>query len=331
MSPKIKKLVNRKAHKKKLERELEKAKRRREVPEEVKKLVKEIDVEVKKLADIFRLVLKYKVVFRGKGLEFYGLRQYEEGDDASLIDWKSTLRVNAGGTITKLYVKVFEQERDLDVVVMVDASPTMLFGTAKRLKSEYATLIAGAITYATLENGDNAGIIMFSDKINRFVPPLKESAHYYRILSAMLDRRNWKGKKDFSSALDFAVKILRRETMLFIISDFIGLQGDWEDKLRMASSKFEGVLGIMVRDRRDIELPKGTGYYRLKDPLTGKVMEVDLDKYAEEYKREALKQMKMVEKGFHRAGVHLLKYITDEPFVKPIIHWLDVWAAGRGL
>ena len=319
-----------KSAKDKLERELERSREEHEISEEAKRLIREIDVEVKKLADIFRLVLKYKIVFRGRGLEFYGLRQYEEGDDTSLIDWKSTLRANIG-KITKLYIKVFEEERDLDVMVMLDASPTMLFGTGKRLKSEYATLIAGAITYAALQNGDNAGIIMFSDRINRFVPPLNETSQHYRILSTMLDRRNWRGKKDLASALDFAVKLLRRETMLFIISDFIGVHGKWEDKLRLASSKFEGVLGIMVRDRRDIELPKGTGYYRLKDPLTGRVMEVNLDKYAEKYKKEALRQMRMVEEYFQRAGVGLIKYVTDEPFVKPIIHWLDIWAAGRGI
>ncbi len=314
-----------------IENELKKAKQRKGISREIKKLMTEIDIEVKKLADIFRLVLKYKMIFRGKGLEFYGLRQYEEGDDAFMIDWKATLRSNPSREISKLYVKVFEEERDLDVMVLLDASPTMLFGTGRKLKSEYASLIAGAVAYAALESNDNTGLIMFSDRINVFIPPTKESSQYYEILAALVDRNNWCGKKDFSAALDFAVKLLRSETMLFIISDFINVGNGWWDKLKLAASKFEGVLGIMIRDRRDIELPKGAGYYRFKDPITGRVMEVDVDKYADEYKRKALEEIKMVENGFHRAGVTLIKYITDEPFVKPIVHWLDIWAAGRGL
>ncbi len=297
-------------------------------PETIK-LMKELDVEVKKLVDLFRLILKYKIIFRGKGLDFYGLRQYQEGDDASLIDWKATVRMAVGGTIDKIYVKVFREERDLDVIVLVDASSTMLFGTGKRLKSEYASFLAGALCYAALESGDRCGLVMFSDKINKFAPPSKDSSQYYRVLKILVDKKNWGGKKNLAESLDFCVKLFNDKTFLFIISDFISVGKGWEDKLKMASAKFEGVLGMMIRDERDIVLPKNVGYYRFKDPFTGKTMTINVDKYADEFEKKSKEQMETVKKMFLSSNAGFISYICDDLFTTPLIRWLENWAAGR--
>ena len=189
--------------------------------------------------------------------------------------------------------------------------------------------MAGAIGYAALESGDRAGLVMFSDKINKFIPTSKEATQYYRLLQVMVDKENWGGKKNLATALDFVVKLFNDRTFLFIISDFIGVGKGWEDKLKMATAKFEGVLGIMIRDIRDIELPRGTGIYRIQDPMSGRIMEVDLGKYAEEYEREAKKQMEAVERGFLSSNAGFIRYLCDEPFVTPLIRWFDLWGAGR--
>lgn len=297
--------------------------------EEVKKLIIEINTEVKKIIDLFRLILKYKIVFRGRGIEFADIRKYLPTDDALLIDWKTSAKMSASGKLDKLFVKVYEEERDLDVILLIDASTTMDFGTQERLKREYAALLAGTLATASIEVGDNVGLVMFNDKI-KHIPPERSDIQTIRILAELTNKENWRGGKNLSEAIKFVLKTTTNRSFLFIISDFISLGNEnWIEPLRAASVKFDGVLGVMIRDVRDRYLPEGTGYFRFKDPITGKVTEANLDKIRHRYEELAKKQEETIERIFHESGAGFVKYYTHENFIKTMIKWFDMWGSGR--
>lgn len=302
---------------------------RNSIPPEIKKLMQEVDYNVKKLIDAVRFILKYKVIFRGRGLEFEGLREYTSTDDASLIDWKVSRRVSSTNKVEKLYIRVYEEERDLSLFVLLDTSESMLFGTGNKLKSEYASVLAGALIFTAIEVGDMAGIGMFNEKLHKVLMPSKSTTQYYRILKELVNPDNYGGGCDLYPALKTSTAALGQKTILFIISDFIGVGKDWESILKGASAKFDGVLGIMLRDRRDSFIPEDLGNFRLSDPLTGSKTNVDFDKIREKYNLEAEKQEKNIESIFTQSHAGFIKCYTDESFTKPIVKWFNLWAMGR--
>ncbi len=298
---------------------------------EIKKLMIEIDTEVKKLVDIFRFVLKYRIVFKGRGIEFAGIRKYIPTDDASLIDWKVSARMSTTGKLNKLFVKIYEEERDLDVIVLLDVSDSMLFGTQEKLKSEYATLLAGTIGHAAIDVGDNVGLLMFNTKTSVVLPPQKGAIQYFKMLKEMVNIKNWGGKKDVERIVNEVVKTARGRTFLFIISDFIGTDDSWIETLQSACAKFDGVLGIMIRDLRDSELPEDVGNFRFSDSFDSSVVtDANIDKIRERFNKLAKEQEDMIESMFKRAGAGFIKYRTDQTFIVPMMEWFSLWGAGRG-
>ncbi len=296
---------------------------------EIRNLMHEIDVNVRRLVDEARFILKYKVIFRGRGLEFEGLREYTTSDDASMIDWKISRRVSTSKKLDKLYVRVYEEERDLNIFVLLDTSETMLFGTQDKLKTDYASVIAGTLIYTAIEVGDKAGIAMFSGDVHKLIPPSKSTDQYYRVLRELSNPKNYGGKCSLYSALKTTTATLDPKSILFIVSDFISVGDDWEDLLKAASSKFEGVLGIMVRDIRDSHIPGNLGYFRMSDPIFKSATDVDLDKIRQKYRLETEKQEKNIEKIFTKTHAGFIKCYTHEPFVNPLIKWFNLWGTGR--
>lgn len=302
------------------------------VDPEIRKLMIEIDTEVKKLVDIFRFVLKYRIVFRGRGVEFAGIRKYLPTDDASLIDWKVSARMSTSGKLDKLYVKIYEEERDLDVIILLDVSDTMLFGTQEKLKSEYAMLLTGTIAHAAIDVGDNTALIMFNEGTKKLIPPAKGALQYFKILKELVDKDNWGGKKDVGRIVNEIVKTTtNNRTFLFIISDFISTDDSWQEDLQSAVAKFDGVLGIMVRDLRDSELPEDVGNFRFSNPFDGSIVtDTNIDKVRERFNKLAREQEEMIERMFKQSGAGFIKYRTDQTFVVPIMEWFSLWGAGRG-
>ncbi|MFH1127671.1 MAG: DUF58 domain-containing protein [archaeon] len=302
---------------------------RTSIPPEMRNLMLEIDMNVRKLVSTVRFILKYKVIFRGRGIEFEGLREYSSTDDASLIDWKVSRRVSTTKKVENLYIRVYEEERDLSLFVLLDTSGTMVFGTGDKLKSEYASVLAGTLIYTAIEVGDKAGMGMFSDKLHKVLLPSKASDQYYRILKELSKPTNYGGKCDLYNAIRIATAALDRKSILFIISDFIGVGYDWEDILKGAAAKFDGVLGIMLLDVRDSFIPKDLGNFRMSDPLTGSVTEVDLDRYRERYQIEAEAHEKKIESLFTQSHAGFIKCYTNESFTKPLLKWFNMWSMGR--
>ena len=281
--------------------------------------MEEIDVRVKKLVELFALILKYKILFKGTGLDFAGLKEYVPGeDDAKRIDWVASLRTQ------KLFVRQYEEERDLDVFILLDTSASMLFGTQKYLKSEYASILAGCLGFAAIETGDNLGFATFNANVSNFLEPSQDISQYYQMLSFMVNPKNWGNECNLEGALKFVLENLRERTVLFIISDFIGIGSKWKDSLKMASAKFDRVIGIMVRDLRDTYLPQGVGYMRVRDPFTGKVKTVNVDKIRKKYEELAKKQEIEIEREFLASKAGFVKMYTHQPFVEPLIKYLQM-------
>jgi len=287
--------------------------------EYIEDLMMEIDAYVRQLVDTFRFALKYRIMFRGSGIEFAGLREYiPEQDDATKIDWKASLRTN------KLYVKQYEEERDLDVFILLDCSSSMLFGSQGKLKSEYATIVSGSIAYAAIESGDNVGFAMFSDKVNISFEPESDITQYYKIIRHAVDPQYYGGRCNMGKSLNYMLNMVKANTILFIISDFIGLDRNWDDALKMMGGKLDRVVGIMSRDLRDSKLPEGVGYLRLKDPFSEKMVTVDADKVREPYNYLAQNQEEKIQKDFQDVGLGFVKVYTTEPFVQPLIKYLTL-------
>lgn len=283
-------------------------------------LMQEVDANVKELADVFKFLLKYNVLFRGSGIEFSGLRDYVHGeDDATKIDWKSSLRAN------KLYVKQYEDEKNLDIFILLDVSASMLFGTQDKLKSEYAAAVAGSLTYAAIDSGDCVGFAMFSDEIKFSIPPSGDITQYYIILKKLVDPRMYGGSCNFEAALSFLLNSINTKTALFIVSDFIGIGSGWKDSFKAVCSKLDGVFGIMIRDPVDSRLPTGVGNIRLSDPFNeNNILTVNLNKIKKEYDREAEEQELEIQREFTNSGAGFVKVYTNEPFAKPIVAYMQL-------
>ena len=285
--------------------------------EEIEELVEEVDRSVHGFVDVFTFLLKYRILFRSTGLEFAGYREYNPGeDDASKIDWKASLKSQ------KIYVKQYEEERNLNLFILFDSSSSMLFGTQDKLKSEYAAIIAATLSFAGVEVGDNIGFAMFNDKIINFLEPVQDISQYYQILRLLVDKKNYGGSCKMQEALSFVLNNVHEKTALFIISDFIGVN-DITDGIKMCAGKFNRVFGLMIRDPRDESLPEGLGYISLSDPFSNKILTINTDKIREKFEIEAKKQVETIERTFLDAGAGFIKISTDKHFAEAIIKYLQ--------
>ncbi len=292
----------------------------RELELEIDKGIRKLEIVTKQLVTS-NFVGSYKSAFKGRGLEFDGYREYAPGDDAALIDWRATVRSG-----NKVLVKEFVEERNLEVFFLVDSSQTMVFGTHDRLKDEFAAELTASLAYAMLQSGDSVGMAMFAEEVKTHLPPTIGRKQYYVILKTLASAERYGGEKRLAAAIEYANATLDRGSLLIIISDFIGGRGDWETQLKIASRKFD-VIGMMVRDPRDLELPTGVGEVVLADPYSDEQVLIDVDKVRDEYNREAKAQAEAVEEAFVKAGGDLLMLRTDQAFDEPVIKFFKRRAA----
>lgn len=255
----------------------------------------------------------YKSVFKGRGLEFAGYRQYTPDDDASLIDWKASART--GETLIKEYV----EERDINIFFILDSSASMLFGSIDKLKIEYAIELVASLANAVLEVGDNVGIVLVSDDVIAKIYPQGGKQQLYNITKLIVNPDIYGGRFRFKIASDFALNYLKESSVLIFVSDFIYLEKDWEESLKLITKKFD-VIGIMVRDQRDRTLPEGSGEIVIADPHSTKTLLIDPKLLKNAYESMIKKQEIEIEKAFHRNEADFLNISTDKPFVKPILN-----------
>ena len=277
----------------------------------VKSLVSNLAISAKGLTTS-RFVGNYKSAYKGFGIEFDGFRKYETGEDASLIDWKTSVRTN------ELVIKEFREERGLVIYFLFDVSNSMLFGSTKKLKNEYAAELVASLAYTASQNDDAIGIGMFNDKIVRGLKPETGEKQYYFLLGSLANQKLYGGKYDLGNAIDFVLKFLEDESVLFIVSDFIGLKKGWDLNFKQATKKFD-VIGVMIRDPRDRELPDEGNDVVISNPYSGERKVIKPKTLRKKYASYVKKQEAEIEQVFRSSGAEFINISTDKDFVNPII------------
>lgn len=259
-----------------------------------------------------RFAGNYKSAYKGSGLEFEGFRKYQSDDDSSLIDWKASVRTN------ELLVKEFREERGLEIYFLFDVSNSMLFGSTKRLKNEYAAELIASLAFTASQNDDAIGIGMFSDEIVRGLKPETGDKQYYQLLGSLTNTKLYGGKYDLNRAFEFVLQFLDDSSVLFIVSDFIGMKKGWDLELKKITKKFD-VIACMIRDPRDRELPDDSGDVVVESPYSGEKLSIRPKGLRKKYSGYVKKQEAELEKMFRDAGAEFLSLSTDKDFVNPLI------------
>jgi uncharacterized protein (DUF58 family) len=274
---------------------------------EILKKVRHLEIKSKKLTtDLF--TGEYHSAFKGKGMSFKEVREYYPGDDVRFIDW------NVSARFGHPFSKVFEEERELTVMLLIDVSASSIFGTVNATKKDIATEIAAVLAFSAVNNADKVGVIFYSNKIEKFIPPKKGKQHALFIIRELLSIEGPKKGTRLSTALKFFNGTTRHKSISFILSDFI--DANYQDALRIAGNKHD-VIGIKLYDKMDMELPR-IGMMRVVDAETGKQKWVDTNSklVRHEHKKEFFRITDYCNNVFKKAGSDLLHIRTDEDYVK---------------
>jgi uncharacterized protein (DUF58 family) len=279
------------------------------ISRELVKKLKKIEIYTSRLAND-QLAGSYHSVFKGRGMAFSEVRQYQPGDDVRFIDWNVSARMN------DTYVKVFTEEREMTVMLLVDLSASGRFGSTDKPKIETIAEVAALLAFSAIKNNDRVGLILFTDQVERFVPPKKGRSHVMRVVTEILNAQPKSVGTDLGVALDLLGGIGKRRTVAFLISDFIAEH--YEKPLRVVSAKHD-LIPIQVVDPREDELPD-VGLALVEDLETGELVEVDTSNLAvrAEYAREAQRRRAAREHLFRRLQLDHATVSTDRDFVKPL-------------
>ena len=281
---------------------------------ELLKRVRRVEIKSRGLSDkIFSG--EYASAFKGRGMAFSENREYQHGDEVRSIDWNVTARMGAP------YVKVFEEERELTVFILADISGSSDLGTKGVSKRDRITELAAVLAFSAMGNNDKVGAILFSDRIERFIPPKKGRSHVLRIIREILEIKP-KGKgTDLSEALDHFLSAMKKRTVSFLLSDF--RDKGYDDLLRRAGKKHD-LVALKIEDPIDLEVPS-VGWLPMKDPETDEVkwMISGSKKQRNKFKALELERSEKLNKLFARAGVDAATIRTDMPYVKPLMQLFD--------
>lgn len=279
---------------------------------EILKKVRKIEIKTRGLSqNIF--AGQYHSAFKGRGMAFAEVREYQFGDDVRDIDWNVTARFR------KPYVKVFEEERELTVMLLVDVSGSLDFGTRSRMKSEMATEIAATIAYSAIQNNDKIGVVFFSDRIEKYIPPKKGRKHILYIIREMLDFKPESRKTDIGGAMEFFTRVMKRHTTAFVLSDFYD-RHDFFKQMQIANNKHD-VMAIQVYDKWAKALPD-VGLVKVVDAESGHEMYVDTSskKVRAAHARYWIERQQMLKDTLSRANVDWVSVATDDDYVKAMMH-----------
>lgn len=260
---------------------------------------------------------QYHSAFKGRGMAFSEVREYRYGDDIRSIDWNVTARFN------QPYIKVFEEERELTVMLLIDVSGSEHFGTSLQYKNQLVTEIAAVLAFSAIQNNDKIGVILFSDKIEKFIPPQKGRKHILRIISDMLNYKPQSKETNIAEALKYLTNAIKKRCTAFVISDFIDMDNNsqqrFADALSIANNKHD-VVGIRVYDKRETELPS-VGLVKFKDAESGFYSWVDTSDslVRNNYSKWWLQASDSLKTAFTKSKVDWTSISTDEDYVKPLI------------
>jgi uncharacterized protein (DUF58 family) len=266
----------------------------------------------------------YRILLRGKGLEFETFRAYAPDDDSTTIDWKASVRGN------NLVVKQYRDERNLKIVFIVDVGENMVFGSAKKLKCEYAAEIVGAFSHLILSTGDKAGVVLFSDKIKEYIKPSGGDRHFHLLVDRLTTASNYGGASNLGKALDFALDYINTNVdSVVVVSDFIYYDESMKKKLQSLANKFETV-ALMVRDPLDVRLPEISAEFVIEDPQTGQQLLLNPKVASRVYSEISNKRTESFRQACLVGNIDLLELYTNEPFVPSLSEFLKGRIKKRG-
>ncbi len=277
---------------------------------ELLKKVRKIEIKTRRLSDhIFGG--EYHSTFKGRGMTFSEVRQYQFGDDVRNIDWNVTARYN------EPYIKVFEEERELTMMLMVDVSGSQLFGTQEQFKKGIITEIAATLAFSATQNNDKIGLILFTDEIELYIPPKKGRYHVLRIIRELLEFEPKSKKTNITEALKFLSNVMKKKAIVFILSDFI--TDDYQQTLKIVGSKHD-VTGIRVYDRREEEIPN-LGMVQMEDEETGELLLVNTSSKNTRlnYSKYYQERVDYFKDSFTRSGSGSISSRIDESYVKKLL------------
>ncbi|KAA6347801.1 hypothetical protein EZS27_004754 [termite gut metagenome] len=279
---------------------------------EILKKVRQIEIKTRGLSsNIF--AGQYHTAFKGRGMAFSEVREYQFGDDIRDIDWNVTARFN------KPYIKVFEEERELTVMLLIDVSGSLEFGTVKQLKKDIVTEIAATLAFSAIQNNDKIGVIFFSDRIEKFIPPKKGRKHILYIIRELIDFKAESRRTDIHLGMEYLTNVMKRRCTAFVISDFIDQTG-FKNAMTIANRKHD-VVAIQIYDRRVAELPS-VGLMKVKDAETGYEQWIDTSSSALRRAHHDwwVQSQIVLNETFTKSKVDYVSIRTDHDYVKALLN-----------
>lgn len=269
--------------------------------------VKQIEIRTKKKTDA-SLMGQYHSAFKGQGMTFSEVRQYQAGDDIRRMDWNKTARFQ------EPFVKLMEEERELTMMLLIDISASMDYGTKTALKREFVAEICASLGFSAVANNDKVGLILFADKVYKIIPPQKGRKHILAIISQILSADYIPTKTNIDEALRYTMNVFSKKSLLFLFSDF---QDDFTDKNLKIASKKHQVLGIRITDEKDLQIPN-IGYAEFQDVETGQKIWVNTasEKFQKEFQQKCREKDEKIYKLFEQSSAGLLNLHTGEDYVR---------------
>ena len=284
------------------------------IPKEILDKVRRIEIHTRSMVNNL-FAGEYHSVFKGQGMEFAEVREYERGDDVRTIDWNVTARVG------RPFVKIFDEERELTVLLVVDASASGAFGSVDQLKGEIGVEISALLAFSAIENNDRVGLVIFTDEVEVFVPPKKGRRHVLRVIRELLYFQPRGRRTSISTALEYLDRVIHRRSVVFLISDF--MDTDYDRAMQRLRRRHD-LIAINLVDPRERELPS-TGFVSLHDAETGEMVVVDSNSepVRTAYARAAARTAEQRRRSFRRSGIDEIPVDTSKSYVEPLVRFFQ--------
>lgn len=280
------------------------------IPEEILKKIRRIDIRTSHMVNDV-LGGQYESVFKGQGMEFEEVREYQPGDEVRSIDWNVTARMG------RPFLKKYVEERELTVMLLLDVSASSTFGSIKQRKGELSAELCAVLAFSAIKNNDKVGLIVFTDRIEKYVPPQKGRRHVLRVISEALSFEPEGRGTNIAVALEYLNRVTIRRTVTFLISDFMAT--DYERSLQIANRRHD-IIALTITDPRELELPN-VGILELEDAETGEKIRVDtkVRRVREAYQRLAVDKAQQKSRILRSANVDTIDVFTDKPYIEPLL------------
>lgn len=285
------------------------------IPEELIKRIRQIQIYTSRAVDA-SFAGQYESVFKGRGMQFDEVREYMPGDDIRTIDWNVTARTG------KPFIKRFVEEREMSVLFAVDLSASGEFGTVEKMKNELAAEFCAVLAFAAAKNNDKVGLLIFTDRIELFIPPKKGSRHVLRLIRELLAFKMPKRKTDIPQALDYIARVIRKRATVFLVSDFI--ESDFKKPLSLLNRRHD-VVAVPVRDRVEIAMPS-VGLIEVQDAETGEIMLVDTSsaRFRSQYGAHSSRRFDELTGMLRSINVDFIPVTTDRPYINDMIQFFHM-------